>query len=418
MIMHQNNIFIKLLGFIYLLIFITGCEDPQSSNSSTTPTQTTNTDMSQSLIKLNEYRSATGLNTLTRLTSLDSSSQNHANYITTNNIIGHQEASSNSGFTGEYAPSRAIYAGYANRNVLENLATQSDEMKALRALMSAIYHRFGFLSNNIDEIGYASALMSDNGVFVYNMGNSKITIGCGETFDSGTYYSGICIDTDHKVKESRYHEIRDSNPAYTIWPNSGATDIPPAFYEETPDPLPDYSHSGYPISIEFNQNSVSSVDSCDIKLSHNGTQLDTIVLMNSSNDPNSKFNDFEFALFPTSRLDWGSTYDVEITYAVDGGSSQSINYSFTTTSIANLTTITQFDQEINIDSNTTVAIYLKPHDSFNYLTSYKYTYTTSSAPNIELIDKNSIYFKVTGESGNYVKIIDNNDNTLFKATIK
>jgi hypothetical protein len=104
-----------------------------------------------------------------------------------------------------------------------------------------------------------------------------------------------------------------------IYPYDGEINVRRVFYEERPDPLPNRSESGNPISVTFNPYYVESVEMITFELfESDGTKVENVLLMDSSNDPNGFFNDTDFALFPLSVLKGSHTYRVRIEYNADG----------------------------------------------------------------------------------------------------
>jgi len=81
------------------------------------------------------------------------------------------------------------------------------------------------------------------------------------------YYRDLCQTTagpvEFEISSSYRQELDDvlyrKSPDFVIWPPEGAVEVSPVFYEEIPDPLPDYEVSGYPLSVQFNPGLYSSV---------------------------------------------------------------------------------------------------------------------------------------------------------------
>jgi uncharacterized protein YkwD len=375
--------------------------------------------------RLNQLRKDSGLSELYINTLLTQSATNHTNYLVANNLSGHYEDSNLSGYTG-YAPvDRTMYVGYKSRSVSENLSVgQATEQQSLDGLMSAIYHRFGFLDLNIDEIGYDNNATT----YVYNMGNSYLNNLCNDAnyTDSGAYYYNVCADGSFRVESSKYltqnNILIDNNPSYIIYPYKDETNIQPVFFEESPDPLPNYSVSGYPISIEFNSNdfnmSKMTIDSFTLEDS-NGNSLELIeqndsnTIMSKANDFNLHFKDTQFAIFPKYRLDFNSTYSANIDYTYDSVA-KNINWQFTTTDVSNLVIFNNSDIDINLDKSYT--IYFPPVDSSDVIATYSiscsYTSGGSVTPNIDVYDKNTLIINISGEDVNSCDISLNGSNKV------
>jgi len=210
---------------------------------------------------LNQLRQSAGMTTYSAQDNLNQSAYNHAHYLVINNKIGHGEDSGDTGFTGEAPSDRVIYAGYNNRRVGENLSSGNDTVyDSIDSLFSAIYHRFGFLSFNYNEIGMgadSSSSYSNQSAYNYNMGNSYISGLCsGSSFEgSGSYTYGVCADESFKIETSRYNDSKNEtlnqNPSYVLWPYNNQQDAGVVFFNESPDPLPSCDVSGYPVSVQL-----------------------------------------------------------------------------------------------------------------------------------------------------------------------
>ncbi|CAA6820032.1 MAG: putative periplasmic protein [uncultured Sulfurovum sp.] len=366
---------------------------------------------SNGLDYLNSIRIQSGLPAFTENSALNTSAQNHNNYMQLNDILTHDENRSNSGYTGDYAYLRAISAGYLHGHVSENLSHGTDTVElSIDSLMSAIYHRFAFLDFRQDEIG-----MADNGAFyTYNMGNSVLSGLC----ESGVYSGGLsvspCADSSKLIEASeynnRYDAIRESSSDIVVWPSIKKGNIPPVFYEESPDPLPFNSVSGYPVSAEFNVASFATAPTVTSFTLKDGNGVSKTLInhavygsvMNENSDPNSQFSSYQHAIFPKNRLEWGSKYIATLEYDVDGDS-RTKNWCFTTESLKS-----QVDKfyritdtiDITAVSGRTYALYVVPTYTHDIISSVSYTYNTNT-PELSFIDGNTIQVKLTGAVGRY-----------------
>jgi hypothetical protein len=281
---------------------------------------------------LNTLRLQAGLNKLSKNITLQIAAKNHADYLydiySNYNInIGHEEMASYQSqyYTGETPSKRGIAAGYKTLSYYrENTSSgQRDIYESIDGLMSAIYHRFGFLDFNIDEIGIGINSKNDKyKVYNYNMGISHMNELCKrDSFDEyGFFYEGVCENRSLRIEKSIYENAINNNslnnPKYIVWPPFDSTDIPTTFYEEKPDPLPNRSISGYPISIEFNTHFYNTIDTLTISLfDENRTIINDTHFIDKSSDVNNKFTQFQFALFPLAVLNHNSKYLVEISYS-------------------------------------------------------------------------------------------------------
>lgn len=264
---------------------------------------------------LNEIRKGTELNELKENYQLWKSSKNHTNYIKNNEIeITHVQNLSNM-FSGKHPWNRAEYVGYNNKMVSENISSGVNTYKeSIDLLMTAIYHRFGFLDFNIDEIG----MFKNEEVVTYNMGNSEIRKICEKK--GGEVGIDIC-NTKNKIKiedVEKIKKIERKNPEYIIYPYENSINNLPTFYDEEPDPIPDRNITGNPISIQFNPSKVKEVKIEEFKLYEGFEEIKKTRLLNKSTDPNKRFSNLEYALFPLEKLKWGKRYTVEIKGKLNG----------------------------------------------------------------------------------------------------
>ncbi len=274
--------------------------------------------------------------TFTRNLQLEAAAGNHSNYLIVNSsktlrVSGHFERPGDPGFTGNSVSDRTATAGFLSRLVGENVSTgQKDVLDSIDDLMSAIYHRFGFLSfsHNLMGLGVAKNADINYTAYTYNSGNSGLNSLCqGASFSGfGTFSTNVCAqNSSFRIsapdKTAAENAIIGQNPMIVRWPVQGDTEVPPAFFEESPDPLPDFSVSGYPISLQFNPMSFSSVSLKSFRLFDDatGAEITNTRILDSKTDPNANFSNLEFALFPLQRLNWKTAYRVEVNYDSNKG---------------------------------------------------------------------------------------------------
>ncbi|MCF6207191.1 MAG: CAP domain-containing protein [Sulfurovum sp.] len=319
----------------------------------------------EALSLLNEIRESMGMNTLIHNESLAAAAQAHADYLVWNHVTSHNEIPGHRGFTGRRPSDRAFRAGYLSSQVSENLSTKNpDARNSIDGLFSAIYHRFGFLDMSIDEAGVGvSQERKDTewSAFVYLMGNSRLNALCHEpSFKGyGRYVYGVCRDKKHRISQKRFlsakHANNEYNPKIVFYPYDGQTDVPPVFYSEIPDPLPDYDVSGFPISVAFNDFYFYKVELISFKLyDGRGREVVPVRIMNRSNDPHGRFTSHQFALFPMKRLEYDTDYRVEVVYR-DKGSKKRRSWTFHTK---------RLDETLFRIAKRTGTITIKPHKSY------------------------------------------------------
>lgn len=356
----------------------------------------------EGLTYLNHLRTHAGLVPLKENPSLKQSAKNHANYLIVNQKIGHHEEHNRSGYTGEYGSERSIHAGYQSALIIENVSSNNlDHKTSIDGLMSAIYHRFGFLDFHINEIGIGVLQDQQNrfrSAFVYDMGNQELNQLCAQNMppsSSQHTVHEVCANPQQQLsKKAFFHAIYSNhtqNAPMVVYPYPNQTNIPPAFYEELPDPLPEHSVSGFPISISFDESRFKKVELLSFQLFDEHHHAITDVLeYNQTNDPNQRLKKFEFALFPLQRLAWASQYHVEVTYRADGTLGKKV-WSFQTQKFdIPLHTITPTSHPITMVKGESMIFYFPPFSPKDTLQSLRYP----SNFDIHFIDKNTIKLKV------------------------
>ena len=353
---------------------------------------------------LNSLRQKAGLTAFIKNSYLKTASQNHVNYMVANNTAGHQEYSGNSNFTGEWPADRAVYAGYKSRMVSENLSWGQDDIyESIDGLFSAIYHRFGFLDTTKNDIGIG--LNESQKFYNYDMGNSYLNELCnGTSFDgTGQYTYDVCADENFKISlddfNSAENNISKNNPKIVLWPYKNATDIPPVFFEESPDPLPNYSVSGYPISVSFNQYYYQNPPTfISFKLfDKDDNEITNTFLLDSQSDPNNEITSYQFALFPLKRLGWGKVYKAIFEYD-DGNGTKEIVWSFKAKTLPYpyYELGASNNQTLELISGKTYAIYFIPRDGNDNLGGYHFSYENGMSIDSDYIDADTIKVKLTG----------------------
>lgn len=339
---------------------------------------------SQDLSYLNQLRKQSGLSPFISHPALARAAKSHADYLSLHNERGHTEQKYRTLFSGEHASERALYAGYPNSQVSENVTTKSGDpshYKPIDQLMSALYHRFAFLSFTKNEIGIGQQ-SGDISAFVYVMGNSSISALCSQASftANGRYIYKICADRQHKIQQQTFEDTlnrqRLKQPPYTLWPAVNSQQIPTVFYEESPDPLPQARVSGYPISIEFNSAfftqppKVTRFELINLKTAR---PIHNKLLLNKNNDINHLLNAYQHALFPLQRLDWNTSYEVQLSYVSEHQTSKTIKWQFTTEKpAAKIITIKPNKRHYKIPINQTFLMYFPPNNENDVDTSMSY----------------------------------------------
>ena len=358
----------------------------------------------QARVELNTIRSAMHMQTLAQNAHLTKAAQAHADYLVLNHESSHDEIEGQLNFTGLKPLDRALHAGYNTSYVSENLSSKNrDAQSSIDGLFSAIYHRFGFLSPSIDEIGVGVSQdekKSENSAFVYVMGNTELNRLCSfKSFKGlGKYVYGVCKEKAHRIDEKKFnkalHYNKQNNPDIILYPYDGQVEVPPAFYSEVPDPLPQHEVSGFPISIEFNDYFFKEVVVHSFELFSENEAINNVLLMSKENDPHRRFTNKQYALFPLERLEYDTEYKAVVSYSTKG-ESQEITWKFRSKKpTEELHIITQEEETITITLGSSHIIYFKPLDAHDVVKNVQFPSTID----IQFIDNNT--FKLTLNNGN------------------
>jgi len=359
---------------------------------------------------LNHIRKSSGMIPLRGNRTLEKSAKNHAQYLT-QNVLDHNQQQDKKSFTGITPADRAIYSGYHSKGVTENFSSgQIDSIASIDGLMSAIYHRFGFLDFIQNEVGIGIIDHKDGIRFVYNLGNRQLNELCQKKRfqPSKSYYSSICSGkkkTPANLFERAEEQTALANPDFVIWPPHEAKEISPVFYDEIPDPLPDLLVSGYPVSIQFNPLKYKRVRLIQFKLFTKEDQERALPsrLVTSKNDPNHKFTKFQFSLFPLKRLDWNTTYVAKVIFLINGEKTAKI-WNFSTKNFSEpIFHISARGELINLRPDHDGIIYIPPTRDFPFFRNLSW----EALPHVETFvsreDKNTLRIHVTGKECDEVR---------------
>ncbi len=433
---------IRFLFFI-LLVTLAGCNSQPASddankdlqnqelqqqdkdNPEDQQTPIDNDDQSGAILNvydyLNQLRNSAGLISVAKNKLLAQAANNHADYLISHNSFGHDEVQGQSGFTGVSASDRVNEVLYFSRNVGEGIATGKNANEAIDNLFSAIYHRFTLMNPDFNEIGI-SAITKNNSpsmILVHNIANSELNQLCQESpfTGSGTYYTNVCKG-EIKLATTKYDQTltntRSLNEDIIVWPPVDGKNIPPAFFEETPDPLSDYGVSGYPISVEYNAASSGEFILNYVYLYEDATNklVTDTRLLNDDTDPNQSFSQDQYALFPLQRLSWNTRYRVEISYSVDGilGSK---NWTFQTQAPAKeVVAIKQNQTNFNLSNGVQTAVYIPPNNPFDTLQSINVSSPQTVQVEVEIYDGNTLLINASSAAGGTITITLNDGDYI------
>ncbi len=348
---------------------------------------------------LNKIRENSGLIALKSNKALEKAAASHAKYLVQNQTNGHYEKSGKYSYTGRTPSKRIIKAGYPSRFVMENLSVNTKgAVKSIDKLFSAIYHRFVFLNLDKDEIGIGTYAIKKKrrikSAYVYNLGASGIAQLCKRSFmmTGGEYYmKNICKQTDKMIPRSRFREkedeIRRKNREIIVYPYANQNHIWPAFYNESPDPLPKYKVSGFPISVQFNPANAKNVKLKSFRLyNEEGKEIKKTKILQHKNDHNHLFGKLEFALMPLARLEFGTTYTAVFEAVADGRKIKK-RWSFRTEDPKEkVYRITQNKTTLSVKAGSTAILYVVPRTRKDILRGYK----SRGGLKVSFLDQNTL----------------------------
>ncbi|MBD3789651.1 MAG: CAP domain-containing protein [Campylobacterales bacterium] len=355
-------------------------------------------DASKALQYLNTLRFKSGLVKFEPSQALQKAARAHARYLIKHQDGGHYESVGKSGFTGTTPSERVLAAGYFSKAVMENVSVNTDTPEeSIDTLMAAIYHRLIFLNFEKDEIGIAQASKKEKKGFfsasVYDLGSKKANALCKEhhMMQSGVYYlQNICKDSQKCIPQYLYldqeAQVRKKNNPVVHYPYEGQQNVQPAFFEESPDPLPGYKVSGFPISIQFNPAYYHQVDLKRFELFDSNSHQSKKIIINEKNDIHHRFSSLQFALMPLQRLEYGMDYRVIFEAVVDGKPFKKV-WSFSTLKPkGKLYKITQNKSRIEVKKGEKVVLYFEPKHKKDVLDCVTHT----RGMKIECIDQNTL----------------------------
>jgi len=334
----------------------------------------------EALNYLNRLRQGAGLIPFTSNKILNKASENHALYLIKNNTYGHYEEANKSGFTGKFAGQRIRHTGYNTELIIENVSSNNKDYKAsIDGLFAAIYHRLAFLDFQGDEIGISikqNSIDKTKTAFVYNIGSSPLN----KLYKNSKKPSKVDLN-------NALQKYKSSNSNIITYPFNQQSDVPPVFFNESPDPLPNYDVSGFPISISFNQAIFKDIKFLNFELfDSQGKRIRNTLIQNSKTDPNRRLNKFSFVLFPLDRLEWNSEYSVNFLAIVDKKLFEK-KWSFKTRkNDFPLHKIEDEDKTITVKVNQPNLFYFPPKTAKDLLHNVRY----NSNFNMEFIDQNTL----------------------------
>jgi len=369
---------------------------------------------------LNDMRSHAGLKPFKENAKLGNAAYSHSKYLFMNQVFGHTEEDHFDGFTGSSFIQRVLVKNYTSRFVAEKISSGTRiAEESVDLLFSSVYDRHTFLNPEYDEVGIG--IFQD--YFSYELGNMSLASICGD-HDDGIVdgLSGICGDANNDIREKDYlwakNKDKSKAPRAVIWPFVEAKNILPAIFNEAVDPLPGVDVSGYPISIDFNEEKFSKSPTVESFTVTNGIStllLDEIVVMNKTNDPNKKFSPHQVAFFPRARLEWGTPYISEViyTYANDPRTAEWCFQTKTLSDVSERFYRIEDNKNISLSvhSGGSYSFYVVPEDENDLLGNVSWDRTVPPEE-FYFMDKNTFVLRIKGKVGQKINFTFQNGQKI------
>ena len=379
----KNNLHTFIMGmftlFAIYLYFLSAKPLPPQVTIKEFSTLNIKQEESNALNYLNQLRTKAGLIPFQSHKILQTGAKNHANYLTNHLTYGHKEDKKFKDFTGLYASDRIQEIGFSAPQVIENVSANNKNSKeSIDGLFAAIYHRMAFLDFRSDIIGIGisqNPKKPSNTAFVYDMSAKALE----ELYKQET----ITQEQLTKAIESN----KNKNHKMVTYPYDKQRDVPPAFFDELPDPLPNHRVSGYPISISFNSAIYKNTKLLSFQLfNKEGVEISNTTILDAKRDPNQRLTNMDFVLFPLKRLAWNQHYFVKFRAIVDKKLIEK-EWSFHTRKFnLPLYSVTQNNNSFSLKQGASCILYFPPTSKEDLLGDLGYP----SNYDIEFIDKNTI----------------------------
>jgi len=384
--------------FAIYLYYLSATPLPPQLTIKDVPKINIQTEEQNALSYLNSLRVGAGLIPFQGQFQLNRAAKNHANYLTKHLTFGHKEEAQQKDFTGEFASSRVTHVGYATPQIIENVSTNNLSYKeSINGLFAAIYHRLAFLDFRADAIGIGisqNPYKKSHTAFVYDMSSNGLESLYKNRANVTSKNINIVLNNNKKL-----------NRDVVIYPFQGQTKVPPAFFDELPDPLPTHKVSGFPISISFN--SLYHKDAKLLKFelyNSHGVQINNTLIFDHKTDPNRRLEKLDFVLFPLERLAWNSQYHVKFSAIIDN-KTVSKKWSFSTQKFnIPLHIVNNRNELYNMRPMHSHVFYFPPTSRVDLLHDISYP----SNIDIEFIDKNTIKLTAISHKRDKQKIVIGN----------
>ncbi|TDN59088.1 CAP domain-containing protein [Paraburkholderia sp. BL10I2N1] len=245
---------------------------------------------------LNQQRQQCGFPALTENTTLDQAAQAHAAYMGQNGAqITDTEVSGNPGFTGVTYADRAVHFGYPQSTYIGGVSGGYYTNATLTATAYGQQLAYGWLS----------------GVYHIAVGAWPITtIGIGW---NQTTFNGFPV-IQSTLTIANLQAMTTTAPL--TFPCQGTTGVAYSAGGETPTPPNTSGNWGTPVAVAGNP--TDTIRLLSGTMTDTSSNVITLKLLDSANDPNKLLPTFEGVAYPATPLSPNATYSVSITGTVNG----------------------------------------------------------------------------------------------------
>lgn len=366
---------------------------------------------------INSIRSCTGfVSRLSKDARLSAAAKNQADDVVTNQVQTHYQGTDNTSLSYDHI-GRAKAAGYGHIRITEDIAYNQMTITSLMdELLRAPFHRIAILDFEKDQVGLGhypeifppvannQAVWSSLAMLlgVKELDDWCTASGSPKSNTSGEeIYNNLCNALGGQNAQplalsdlqAAQANIATQNPDVLGWPYEGAVVKPSfSFYKETPNPLPECTASGYPISVHFRPGYFDAslqVQAMQIREKGSSQDLPLVKILTTQSDLITKNPDYieiaklaehyltdpkatphvEWAVaFPEQPLKWGTEYQASVTYAFGSNTPITKTWAFATQKLpANPYILDQDGLVIQADGDT-VYIHMPPQNCQGYLT--------------------------------------------------
>lgn len=362
---------------------------------------------------LNTQRVKSGMIGFTYNSTLELSASNHAKYEAYNKTQGHTEDENKRFFTGIHPYQRAFNAGYESKNISENISYNKPLIPAIDSLFTAIYHRFGFLDFDKNEVGFSYQKDGNYSSAVFVMGNSYLNGICKKAYglNPKRYYASTCKDKSIKIGEKSFKKaINFANNNTIVYPYKNATNVDVFFSGEVPDPMPSCKITANPISVQFKP-SQSKIVLKSFKLFENSKEIENTKIITKQSDINQRFTKEEFALFSLLPYKFNTTYKTVFEYEKNK-KSHKISWNFTTKKPKNDYFVVKGGENLSIESDKKYDIFFFPKQCNDMVKKYKTSRPLHVNFNVTQKGINFLTIEVKGLKNDKISLTTNNNKNI------